>query len=237
MLGKLSRYAGTGITEFKMRDAYSGRHEWSTSGHASRDRAIEEILNWLNYRHHSIVFSATQKQRFAKRQADGCPMAAETGSRWVSEALHVSLAIQKENSSLPKNKGKTILIFDKGAGYEAQLSTLLVDPPEWTDAYYNRNATEPRLGEIFTTSLFADSQHAPLIQIADTVAFILRRLAELRDAGSKERFSGERKRIEGYLNLLSPVFQASAHRFKKRGRCACADYFFDVAPPCLRSIP
>jgi hypothetical protein len=113
---------------------------------------------------------------------------------------------------------------------------LLVSPPSWSDSYYSRQEEEDQLGEIMDTSFFADSLHAPLIQLADAVAFILRRIAEIKDAGLNERFNGEVENLERWLNIIKPGFQSAAHRYKRSGRCRCADLFWHIAPPSLRGI-
>ncbi|HLO97596.1 MAG TPA: DUF3800 domain-containing protein [Fimbriimonas sp.] len=236
MIIDLSTLAGTSIKEFHMRNAYGGRHEWSRCGIANRSKAINQILDWLATKDHSVVFSATQKSKFTSKVAAGCPMVTKLGSRWVSECFHVALSINKEFKGKPKNKGKTTLIFDEGAGYEKVLSDLLVSPPAWSDTYYGRGRKEIALSEIFATSLFADSQHAPLIQLADTAAFILRRYAEIRDAGQPERFKGELANLTTWIGKIQPEFQSSSHRYKKTSRCVCADLFYQIAPDSLRVL-
>jgi hypothetical protein len=235
MLSTLTGLAGQPIAEFHMRDAYSGREEWRHCGIAHRARAINDILDWLSSKGHPILFSATLKSAFDMKASGGCHMATALGSRWVAEAFHVALAINKSNRSMKRNKGKTVMVFDEGSGYERRLSELLVAPPGWSDAYYCRDGKEPALEQIVDTSFFADSCHAPLIQLADTVAFILRRLAEICDAGSPERFKGERQNLNGWVTKLEPSLHPSQHRYKKTGRCACADFYWDVAPPSLRT--
>lgn len=236
ILGDLSALAGMPIKEFHMRNAYGGRHEWSHCGIENRSKAINQILDWLATKDHAVVFSATQKNKFSAKVAAGCPMVNALGSRWVSECFHVALAINKEFKGKPKNKGKTTLIFDQGAGYEKILSDLLVSPPAWSDTYYGRGRKELALSEIFATSLFADSQHAPLIQLADTAAFILRRYAEINDAAQPERFSGELANLDTWIKKIKPEFQSSSHRYKKVGRCTCADLFYQIAPESLRIL-
>ena len=236
MLAKMATLAGQPIAEFHMRNAYSGNDEWKSAGIKNREKAITGVLDWLAGKGHRIVFSASMQVAFQARLSSGCAMTSELGSRWVSEAFHIALAVNKANQGLKGNKGKSILVFDKGSGYETALSQLLVNPPGWSDTYYAKGKKDDRLSQIMDTSFFADSIHAPLIQLADTVAFILRRLAEIRDVGQNERFTDERKNLEGWLAVIQPTIQPAQHRYKKTGRCACADLFWDLAPPSLRDL-
>lgn len=236
LLDAMTELAGKPVTEFHMRNTYSGRDEWSSAGIENRAVAINMVLDWVAEKSHPIVFGSTLKSAFDARIKSACPMLNELGSRWVCEAFHIALAINKAHKSLPKNRGKSILVFDQGSGYERKLSELLVSPPVWSDTYYERKKEEEQLTEIMDTSLFADSVHAPLIQIADAISFILRRVGEIRDAGHKERFVGELRNLESWIHKISPGMQPVAHRYKKKGRCQCADLFWELAPPSLRDI-
>ena len=236
ILEQMRTLAGEPVREFKMRDVYGGRSEWASAGITKRATAVNTVLDWLADKGHPIVFSATLKTAFAERLASGCSMSNELGSRWVSAAFHIALSINKAHRNMKGNKGKSILVFDKGSGYERPLSELLATPPGWSDTYYARKNQEERLSEIMDTALFADSIHAPLIQLADALAFVLRRLAEIRDAGHAERFEGERTNLEQWIAKIQPRMQATAHRYKKTGRCEGAELFWDLAPPSLRNL-
>lgn len=236
ILESMASLAGKQIDEFHMRDVYSGRKEWANAGINNRANAINTVFDWLANKSHPIVFSATLKAAFDPRIESGCDMASVFGSRWVTEAFHIALSINKAHKGMKGNKGKSVLVFDRGSGYEQKLSELLVSPPSWSDSYYAKQEKEERLGEIMDTSFFADSLHAPLIQLADAVAFILRRLADIKDAGLKQRFNGEVENLEKWLKKIEPGIQPAAHRYKKSGRCKCADLFWDLAPPSLRNI-
>lgn len=236
ILDEMAKLAGKPVCEFHMRDVYGGRKEWGSAGPENRGKAIDRVLDWLSGKGHRIVFSATTRSAFDSRIASGCLLSRELGSRWVAEAFHIALAINKANKGMKSNKGKSILVFDRGSGYERTLSELLATPPEWSDTYYAKKKKEEQLVEIMDTSFFADSVHAPLIQLADAVAFILRRLAEIRDLGQKERFKRECEQLERWLAKIQAIIQPTAHRYKKTGRCKCADLFWDLAPPTLRDF-
>jgi len=236
ILKSMASLAGEPIREFHMRNVYSGRKEWRSTRPDNRAKAISTVLDWLANKGHPLVFSATMKTAFDLRMLSECSMLNELESRWVSEAFHIALSINKAHKGMKGNKGKTVLVFDRGSGYEQRLSELLVSPPSWSDSYYSRGEKEDRLGEIMDTSFFADSLHAPLIQIADAVAFILRRIAEMKDAGLHERFKGEVENLERWLGKIKPRFQSAAHRYKRSARCRCADLFWAIAPPSLRGI-
>lgn len=236
ILENMTPLAGVAIREFHMREVYSGRGEWAGATAINRDSAIDLVLDWLAEKRHPIVFSATLKTAFESRVESGCPMARELGSRWVSEAFHIALSINKAHKNIKGNKGKSVLIFDRGSGYEERLSELLVFPPSWSDTYYSKDEGQEQLSEIMDTAFFVHSLHAPLIQLADALAFILRRFAEIKDTGDRERFNGEIGKLKRWINKIRIAFQSAAHRYKKSGRCSCADLFWELAPPSLRKI-
>lgn len=236
VLQQMAVLAAKPVAEFHMVDVYNRAGEWADVSHENRGQAVSIVLAWLAKKRHRVVFSATLKAEFDARVRAGCTMTSDLGSRWLSQAFHVTLSINKQYKGLPNNKGKSLLVFDQGSGYDKRLSKLLVSPPVWSDTYYDRMTKERQLGEIMDTSFFADSVHAPLIQLADTVAFILRRLAEIRDAGYGERFPGERHLLESWVGTIESQIQKVSHRYKKAGRCKCADLFWEIAPPSLRLI-
>jgi hypothetical protein len=233
LLKTFSDLAKTPIREFHMRNAYNGRAEWRKAGPNNRHEATSTILRWLKDKGHQVTFSASTKSGF---EAAASPMASDLQSRWTAESFHVALAINKAHQGMGGNKGKSILVFDEGSGFERHLSQLLVSPPAWSDTYYDRKPRQPQLDEIMDTSFFADSTHAPLIQVADALAFILRRYADIRDASSPERYEGEIKTLTDWISIVSPNLQQSSHRYRKTGRCTCAQFFWDIAPPSLRAL-
>ena len=237
LLSELGGIAGKQIKEFHMRDVYGGRKDWAEVPPDKRNEAIRKVLNWLKGKSgHTIVFSTTLKSAFDTRASQSCGMTADLNSRWICEAFHLALSINKAHRKMKNNKGKSVLVFDKGSGFENKLAELLVNPPLWSESYYAKGKKEEPLSEIMDTSFFADSTHAPLIQLADTIAFILRRLAEIRDIKQEERFSGELTTLESWVAIIESMIQPTAHRYKKTGRCQCADLFWELAPPSLREI-
>jgi hypothetical protein len=236
LLDDISWRLGKPLPEFHMSHVYSGNEIWYGCPIDIREWAILSVLDWIVDNKYSLVFSASEKNAYNGRVAAACPMVQTLASRWVIESFHIALCLNKVHKSLSDNKGKTLMVFDEGAGYERSLSSLLVDPPQWSDSYYGRAINELALSEITDTSFFADSMHAPLIQIADAIAFILRRYSEIGDSGRPERFKGELANLQVWVNRIADCFVPSAHRYKKTGRCVCAQMFWDIAPVSLRSI-
>lgn len=236
ILDSMKSLAGVSINEFHARNVYSGRKEWAGAPPSNRVRAIDILLEWLAVKSHPIVFSATLRSAYEARLTSGCAMIHELGSRWVAEAFHIALSVNKAHKNIRGNKGKSVLIFDRGSGYEERLSKLLVFPPSWSDTYYQKDDRQERFSAIMDTSFFVDSLYAPLIQLADAVAFILRRFAEVSDAGNSERYHGELANLERWIYRTGLQFQSVAHRYKRSGRCPCSDLFWEIAPPSLRRI-
>ncbi len=80
-----------------------------------------------------------------------------------------------------KNKGNTIFVFDDEHMEERDFKTFISDPPRWTDSYYSRERRQAPLDEIIDVPYFADSKHVALLQVADFIAYFLRRYAEIRE--------------------------------------------------------
>jgi hypothetical protein len=236
LLANQSQLMGRTVSEFHMTHVYGGREEWRGIADTVRTQAVIDVLSWVADKGHKVVFSASLNAPFDGRIQQACPMALELDSRWVSQGFHIALAVNKAFRREPRNKGKSILVFDTGTAYEQKLASLLATPPSWSDRYYDKARREQQLVAIMDTSFFADSTHAPLIQVADTVAFVLRRMAEIRDLADPERYPGEGQRIESWLALLAPAMRPVSNRYKRTGRDPSADLFWDIAPPSLREL-
>src|SRR5207249_1690265 len=103
---------------------------------------------------------------------------------------------------IKKNKGATFLVFDEHYQHSDELAELLFEPPEWTDGYYRRKASQARLDHVIDSAFYARSHHVGLVQIADLFAFLFRRYAELTDYGASEDFVGETEAIAAWVSQV-----------------------------------
>lgn len=232
LFDELSQLAKKPITEIHAKDLIPGNDAWRGVDPNTRVQVVDTILNWLGTRNHRVTFSAIDKSRFGTC-ADIRKSALK--NEWVASAFHIALSLQKEHQSKEKNKGHTVLIFDKGKE-PIELVELLINPPEWSDTFYNRGKKQSQLDQIIDVPFYADSQHISLIQIADLICYVLRRYSEIKDYGSAENYSGELARYEGWVEKIKALCIATNQRYKKRGACDTSKFFAELAPSSLTKL-
>jgi len=234
LLTLLSQILEKPLLEIHTRDFYSGNGIWRNIPGDKRARIINAIFNWLKSRNHKIVYSAVDKDKFGfdfQKET----YANEIGSLWRFMALHVCLAIQKHSSSsYEKNKGQTIMIFDKEEAEADKFIKLIINPPAWSDTYYNRGKYKntERLDNIIDVPYFVDSHHVGLVQVADFVSFFLRKYIEIQ-MGIPPDYVEEPHRIEEWGNIIINQAIPKSAMYPSKGRCECASLFCRYAPPCL----
>lgn len=232
LLLNLSNISGRAIDELHTRDFYAGNTPWRNLSGQQRSDIVDAVMRWLGDRKHSIVYSTVEKARW-HAQFSTDPRYADVNTVWRFLGLHLVLAIQKQNQSHRRNKGHTVLIFDNEERERARFTDLIRSPPAWSDSYYGRARRQEQLDQVVDVPYFADSRDVVLLQLADFIAFFLRRHAEL-EAGDVERYVGERAKVDAWAKaaLARKVSQAAV--YPQRGRCSCADLFHEYAAPCLR---
>jgi hypothetical protein len=235
MLDGLRAVAGRPMKELHTRDFYSGNGPWRNLTGPVRAQMVGAVFDWLAARKHQIVFSSVTKTAFFAKVSTDTHLSS-TKTIWRSLGLHLALAIQKNFQTQSNNKGNTVLVFDNEEREELRFTDLILDPPEWTDTYYRRGKKQERLDQLVDAPYFADSMHVPMLQVADFVAYFLRRYCELEN-GDAERFQGERQQVNSWAQKALGRSIAMSAMFPKNGRCPCANSFFDVAPACLRDRP
>lgn len=233
LLATLSEVVGKPVLEIHTRDFYAGNGPWRGIDGPQRAQVIEEVFEWLSERKHRIVYSAVDKAAFFSTfPAD--PRQADVKTLWRFLALHVVLAVQKQFQKEPKNKGNTLFVFDNEEREEMRFTDLVREPPAWTDTYYGRARKQDRLDQVIDVPYFADSRDVGLLQLADFVAYFLRRHVELADGGDVERYGSEKTQVGRWASKALAQSIPRAAMFAKKGRCACAELFYGFAPPSLR---
>jgi hypothetical protein len=231
LLSLLSQILGKPILEIHTSEFYTGNGIWRNIPGEKRARIINAIFNWLKARKHKIVYSAVDKEKF-NFEFDKEPYADKIGSLWRFMALHVCLSIQKHSYSYGISKGKTLMIFDKEELEADDFIKLIIDPPEWSDTYYNRDRKVDQLDQIIDVPYFVDSRHVGLIQVADFVSFFLRRYIEI-EMHCPPDYDDEPNFIKEWGNMLIKQSIPKSAMYPLRARCECADLFYRYAPPCL----
>ncbi len=232
LLAHLQEIVGRPIEELHTRDFYAGNGPWRGVNGPQRAQIIESIMTWLAGRRHSLVFSSADKGRFFAEFPEH-EWYCSINTLWRFLALHLALSLQKLHQRIPKNKGNTVLIFDNEERERTRYTDLVLNPPTWTDTYYGRGVQQDALDQIIDVPYFADSRDVPLLQVADFIAYFLRRHVEL-EGGDAERYVGERDQIRNWARQALNRAIPRSVIYPKRGRCACADVFFKYAPVCLR---
>jgi hypothetical protein len=235
LLEELSDLTDHAISELHTRDFYGGKGIWYGVDGDTRSAVIGVILNWLKERKHQIVFSAVHKERYRGALAAGT-IPAEVRTLWRFMGLHLIRSLQRALQGLPKNKGNTILIFDNEEREELRFTDLINNPPGWSDTYYRRSKKQEPLDQIVDVPYFGDSKEVGLIQVADFIAYFLRRHIELAEGLSPPRYSDEARKLSEWVSQISDRCIVGAAIYPARGRCACANLFFDHAPETARNL-
>ena len=227
-LNYLSSSIGKKVNEFHSGNFYRGSGAWGKIDGAERAKVISAILAWIDQRKHHITFSAIHKESFnnCKGDFDGI------STPWNAAAVHCVLGLQKHQQQ-GGNKGHTVLVFDKAKG-EIGFTKLVLDPPVWTQSFHSKRSVPSPLDQIVDVPFFADSEHALLIQVADTVSYILRSYADLVEGIAAEKYRGEQDRLQGWVGQILKRSIPQAMRYPARARCHAAQRFWDIAPECLR---
>jgi|GEM_PF-377045 len=223
-LDYLSSQCGSTIKEFHAKEFIAGNGIWRNIDGAERARLISAALRWIGLRAHRVTFSAVLNSRF-----EMCSKRADLCSPWLASALHCVLTVQKCFQNEPKNKGNTVFVFDKGRDEKA-LTSICDEPPAWTDKYYNRGKKHPQLNQMIDVPLFADSERALLVQVADLVAYILRRHWEIASQTVPARYHDEPDRVASWVADVSKIALARSFRYPAKERSAAEQVFWDLCP-------
>jgi hypothetical protein len=232
LLGALSEIIGREIQEIHTRDFYSGNSPWRDLNGNQRSEIIPSIFAWLRDRKHHFVFTAVNKRIFEKQFHEE-PVADSIGTLWRFMALHITLSLQKHLQKEQRNKGNTVLILDNEEKEKARFSDLVLNPPDWTDSYYNRGKKQDKLDQIVDVPHFVDSRDVGLIQLADFICFFLRKHIELQLGLAKPAYKDEIVRVEAWAKQILAQSIPKSCVYLSKGRCEAAELFYKYAPECI----
>ncbi len=77
-----------------------------------------------------------------------------------------------------------------------------MNPPAWTDSYYDKGKKQARLDQVVDVPYFGDSKEVGLLQVADFVAYFLRRHAEIAAGYSEPKYPDEMHKLNGWIATL-----------------------------------
>jgi hypothetical protein len=235
LLTTLSRICGAQLSEIHTRDFYAGNGVWRGMGGPERSNVISTVFEWLKERKHDVVFTAAVKSSYydALREER---LPKELNTIWRFLAFHLILAVQKAHQRQASTKGNTVFIFDNEMREEDRFTDLVFAPPCWSDEYYERGKKQGTLDQIIDVPYFGDSQKVMLIQVADLIAFFLRRYAEISEGFTPPRFKDEMPKVQAWVRLLAECSIGRSMIYPTRARCQAADMFYQLAPKSIRDL-
>lgn len=235
LLRSISRISGRHLAELHTCDFYSGNGVfYGVDGH-TRSRIISEIFEWLAKRKHHIAYTSVLKETYFKSfEARAVP--DELNTVWRFMGFHLVLAIQKYCQQESGVKGNTLFIFDNNERERMRFTDLIARPPSWSDEYYDRKKKQDQLDQIIDVPYFGDSKEVSLIQVADFLAYFLRRYAELKEGLVKPWYSDEQSTIEGWMKRFKDQSIGTRFIYPAVGRNAPENLFYDIASPSIRQL-
>ena len=165
----------------------------------------------------------------------------EIGTLWRFMALHMALIIQKRfqgavrrrNRTL-NHKGSSVLIFDHEHREQQRFTELLLSPPDWTDTYYDKKPNQDKMSQIVDVPHFVDSRQVGMIQLADFMCFFLRKHIELSLGLVTPDYRDEPEKVRDWTALILARSVPKNNIFLSRGRCECANLYYNNAPETIR---
>ena len=226
---------GHDIAELHTSNFYSGNGVWRGMDGPMRATVIAAILDWLAERKHHIVYSAVMKDSYYKA-VELQELPKELNSPWRFLGFHLTLAIQRYSQSKLRNKGNTFLVFDNQERERARFSDIVKNPPEWSENYYKPKKNEQPLNQIIDVPAFQDSKEVELLQVADFLAFFLRRYAEIKEGLVGPKYTDEEEKISGWIAQLKKRSIGSAHIYPKVRPTEAHTLFYRYAPRSIREL-
>jgi len=235
LLSTLSEIIGHKLTELHTKDFYRGSGVWRDLDGSRRAEVTDIILEWFGDRKHHVVYSAVEKQKYLESRKKG-RIPLELDTLWRFLGFHLILSVQRCFRKQQKRKGNTIFVFDNEERERTHFIDLIMSPPSWSGTYYEKRQSQQPLCEVIDVPYFGDSQDVSLIQVADFIAFFLRRYAELNDGLIPEKYAGEADRVASWARTIAKRSIGRNHIYPKTRRCQCAEIFFSHAPASIREL-
>ena len=233
LLKTLSDTTGRQVKEIHTLDLYAGNSPFRQLDSTQRTHLINEIFKWLKERKHDIVYTAVNKLDFVTNIQQEL-FFKDIGTLWRHMAFHTALSLQKYLQGFEKNKGNCVLIFDNKVNDQEKFTRLILNPPQWSDTYYDKRRKQEQLDQIVDVPHFVDSKEVGLIQLADFLCFFLRKHIELELKLATPKYDGEGSIIKEYVEKSFKLSIPKTNIFLNKGRCSAADYFHKYAPTIIR---
>jgi len=219
------------LKELKGSRILYGKGAWRQVDAAKRKQIFADLSAWLDERKHSILVYAldTKKVAAASKQHTTVPSAIAT-NLWVATGMNIALQIQAKHQMEEKNKGNTFLFIDDNAQKLPALCELLWTPPAWLDGYYPKKPREEHLNQIIDTAFAVQSHHCSLVQVADLLAFVVRRYFELLNKVNKPEWDEEPEFVKQCLETIAPRIFGNSGAMKSTNVSPSAAWYRAIAP-------
>ena len=235
LLEGLSRIVGAPVEEIHTRDFYAGNGVWRGMQGPQRSAVTTNIFRWLAARKHHVVYTSVLKSAyFTSLRAGQIPPELDTPWRFLG--FHILLAVQRHFQKLAKTKGNTLFVFDNEERERMRFTDLVSNPPAWSDTYYAKGKKQVRLDKVVDVPYFGDSREVALLQVADFLAYFLRRYAEIQDGFIPARYPEELDKVTGWIEVLGQCSIPPAAIYPATGRCQCSELFFAHAPASIKNM-
>ena len=241
---QLALLTGKPFTELKASQLFNGRGPWRPIDGATRLSAVKEIIDWFEQSFLKVICVGVQQSKF-ESYANELAAYPEIANKWRMMAMHTVLALQKHFQSAPQRntkrrkiepKGHCLLIFDDQDRERKKFHETFLDPPAWSDEYYDLAKGQEKISQVIDVPHFVDSKHIGLVQLADLFAYILRRSSELSAGLSAPKFSNEHQVMTDLHARMAPHMLPSSASYPKRKRSGVAELFWNVAPEQVRDF-
>lgn len=232
LLQILSNIIQRPVRELHTAEFYHGNGVWRGMDGDQRSAVITVILDWLADRKHHIVYSSVIKESYYDALKAG-QLPNELNTLWRFMGFHLVLALQRCGQKEEKNKGNTFLQFDNQECERVKFPELIKNPPEWSDAYYGRVNSQQQLNQIIDVPAFQDSKEVELLQVADFLAFFLRRHAEIQENLVPPNYPDEKDKVAKWFNKLQERSIGIQHIYPRKKRTEAHEIFIRHAPACI----
>ena len=219
------------LKELKGSRILYGKGAWRQVEAAKRKQIFADLASWLDSRKHTILLAAvdTEKAKQAAAKPNAVPKEI-VSDLWLAMGLNIALQVQARHQGEDKNKGNTFLFIDDNVKKLPLLCELLWEPPAWIDGYYPRKPKEERLNQIIDTAFAVQSHHCSLVQVADLLAFVVRRHLELLNQIDKPEWPEEPDFLKQCLQAIAPRIYRNSGAMKGTNSSAAALLYREIAP-------
>jgi hypothetical protein len=124
------------------------------------------------------------------------------------------------------------LFYDRQDRDERRAAAAIATPPPWAVDFLGDKTSDGELTAIVDTAYFVDSVQAPMIQVADVIAFMIQLKAAL-DEGAGPAFDGEEDVVNDIFGQLEPLQLEGSHRLPRRPATVPATTLRMLSPSCL----